>query len=480
MFGKNLTLKKQKNNQGCPRGGSKNLPCRLAAFLSVFALLLCVPAGCQSKAAAAPRAKLLVNGILKAGGFAAPSLVFGQGDAEYNTRFTAMFHGEPTLAADGAFAVAADIAADEITVLKAKSGESTEPLKALLQTRLQEQIECYQSYSPKDTANLKNAELFCKGDFAILMVSEKATEMRTLCEDFLKNPQTLPQDAAGSATQSSAASSAAPASSLASSTQSSAPQSSAVKAPVQSAVTKSSSAASSKAPVKAPSKPEAAAPAEPVLNITKMPYVYAYANDVPASAAVENGYFSNTLFIGSSRLDGILEYSKITGAGRYAYTSLNVSAVFSRNVVKSKNGSTTIANAIKGKKFAKCYLEFGVNEMGWPHLEIFAREYKKIITYVRQQSPGIEVYLLNLYPVTASHSAKQAAKKGDETNANIKKMNDLLAKIAKENGVYLVNLAAAVCNQNGVLPEGCSTDGVHANVATSRSLMQYIKTHTHR
>ena len=154
--------------------------------------------------------------------------------------------------------------------------------------------------------------------------------------------------------------------------------------------------------------------------------------------------------------------------------------MFSRNVVKSKNGSTTIANAIKGKKFAKCYLEFGVNEMGWPHLEIFAREYKKIITYVRQQSPGIEVYLLNLYPVTASHSAKQAAKKGDETNANIKKMNDLLAKIAKENGVYLVNLAAAVCNQNGVLPEGCSTDGVHANVATSRSLMQYIKTHTHR
>ena len=56
----------------------------------------------------------------------------------------------------------------------------------------------------------------------------------------------------------------------------------------------------------------------------------------------------------------------------------------------------------------------------------------------------------------------------------------LVTNLAKENGVYLVNLAAAVCNQNGVLPEGCSTDGVHANVATSRSLMQYIKTHTHR
>lgn len=474
MLSKFFKAKKQKNIQGSC-GAGLGLWHRPAALLCVLVLVLCVPAGCGGSGGPEPGAKQLVAGILKAGSFATPSLVFGQGDGEYAARFTAMLHEEPTVAADGAFAVAADIAADEITVLKAKSGSSPEELQALLQSRLQEQIECYQSYSPQDTAHLKNAELFCKGSFAVLMVSENAAKMRQLCEDFLKDPQTLPQlsasstAAASSAAGSSSAvkaSSAVPAAKAGSSAQSSVPASSKVPA--------GSKAASSK------KTPASSAVAEPALGIAKTPYPYAYANDVPASAAVDKAYFSNALFIGSSRLDGILEYSGVTGAGRYAYTSLNVSSVFSRNVVKVGGKSTTIAKAIEGKKFAKCYLEFGVNEMGWPHLETFAKEYKKIVSYVRQQSPGIEIYLLNLYPVTASHSAKQAARGEVETNANIKKMNDLLSKIATEAGVYQVNLAAAVCNQNGALPEGDSSDGVHANAATSRKLMQYMQTHTHR
>ena len=205
------------------------------------------------------------------------------------------------------------------------------------------------------------------------------------------------------------------------------------------------------------------------------PYFYAYDCDLPENQPVSDDYFSDAVFIGSSRLDGILAYGgEPACAGRFAYTSLNVSSVFTRNVVDSEDGTKTIAEALKNVSFSKCYIEFGINEVGWPYPSVFEKDYKKLIDYIRELNPECTIYILNLYPVTPSHSAKDEY----ETNRNVKIFNDIIASVVRDKGVYQVNLAAAVCDENCELPEEDSYDGVHANVKTSVRLMDYIKSHT--
>ncbi len=50
--------------------------------------------------------------------------------------------------------------------------------------------------------------------------------------------------------------------------------------------------------------------------------------------------------------------------------------------------------------------------------------------------------------------------------------------MAEEKQVYYLNVAEAVADDNGYLPEEASTDGVHLNKEYCAKWLDYLKSHT--
>ncbi len=201
-----------------------------------------------------------------------------------------------------------------------------------------------------------------------------------------------------------------------------------------------------------------------------------YPSETPPGPARDESYFADALFLGDSRLRGLLDETGIAVAADYAYVAVSVSSVFTKNLV----GGRTIADDLRARRpaFAKAYLCFGLNELGWPYQSEFASAYAKVIALLRELNPDAVIYLLNIYPVTAAHSQEQAARGLFETNENIRVFNETIAQLALDNRCHLLNAAAAVCDESGALPEGMSPDGVHASAALCRTLLRYLMEHT--
>ena len=420
-------------------------------------------------------AKSIVSWVLATGEYSSPSLVFGLGDEEFSLRFSSMYHSDPSIISDGAFAIAEGIASDELSVLTASGSTKNDDLEKMFEERINEQIACYESYSPGDVAKLKKAECFTKGVFTVLIVSDDPSGMKSLVTEFIDNPQKFPVTSEESSEGVSPDEMSSENVSIAEATS----KETSVTSPIESASVQPMPSEQPESKTEIAHGPESSqTPYEAYPDGNRPasePYFYAYDCDLPEKQPVSDDYFSDAVFIGSSRLDGILAYGgEPACAGRFAYTSLNVSSVFTRNVVDSEDGTKTIAEALKNVSFSKCYIEFGINEVGWPYPSVFEKDYKKLIDYIRELNPECTIYILNLYPVTPSHSAKDEY----ETNRNVKIFNDIIASVVRDKGVYQVNLAAAVCDENCELPEEDSYDGVHVNVKTSVRLMDYIKSHT--
>ena len=77
------------------------------------------------------------------------------------------------------------------------------------------------------------------------------------------------------------------------------------------------------------------------------PAVFDFTQPVPQSDPVEMDYFSDALFIGDSRTDGLRIYSGIKGATFYCYKGLNIFDMSKRQVVEMNGGKYTVADALK-------------------------------------------------------------------------------------------------------------------------------------
>lgn len=110
---------------------------------------------------------------------------------------------------------------------------------------------------------------------------------------------------------------------------------------------------------------------EPTPTPTPVP-AFDFTQPAPETAAVEDDWFSDAVFIGDSRTDGLRLYSGIRGADFLAYKSLMIFHVVGNDQVDRKavplNGvgdKKTVLEWLDEKQYAKVYLMFGVNELGY-------------------------------------------------------------------------------------------------------------------
>ena len=203
---------------------------------------------------------------------------------------------------------------------------------------------------------------------------------------------------------------------------------------------------------------EPAAPAEPV----------------EETLPVEDTYFETAAFLGDSRTDGFRLYSGLTAGTYYVATGATVESVFSK-AVDTEAGNMPLLDAMAQAETdpERIYVMLGVNELGWPRTEDFHDQYAKLIDRLRQDHPESEVILQSLMPV----SKLQEEKKSYVNNERIALYNQVIRQVAGEKDCPLVDVAAAVTDEEGCLRADWTYDGVHLNTAGCQAWLVYLRTH---
>ena len=219
-------------------------------------------------------------------------------------------------------------------------------------------------------------------------------------------------------------------------------------------------------------RPTAAPTPQPTPAATPEPYDYAA--PVPQGEAVELDWFDQTAFIGDSRTEGLLLYTDLgKHATPLAYRGLNVQSARTESVIGSGEQKTTVLEALGEDTYDRVYLSLGVNELGWYNDQRYYDNYSQLIDLVRECQPDAQIYLQTLIPVTAEKSAQSYI-----NNPQILVYNELIAQLAEEKEVYLVDTWSAFAGEEGALDPSGSTDGVHLTRAYYKQWLEYLRTHT--
>ena len=195
---------------------------------------------------------------------------------------------------------------------------------------------------------------------------------------------------------------------------------------------------------------------------------------VPLQPKVDDGYFSNAMFVGDSITTGIDLYGIIKGVPVVAYTGINTNTVLTSKVFKTQKGKITFLEKMKQYKPKYIYIMLGTNGIHFQSKTSFITGYTKFVDAVKKQHPNAIIYLQSILPV----SAKKSADKKFVSNKVINEYNALVQKLAKDKGVYYLNVAEAFKDKNGNLPSAATSDGIHFGPAYYKRWIAYLKTHT--
>lgn len=204
---------------------------------------------------------------------------------------------------------------------------------------------------------------------------------------------------------------------------------------------------------------------------------YDFTQCVPETAAVESDYFVDAVFVGDSRTDGLKLYGGVEGADFIEHTGITVFEVGTKQVIRMDGKKYTVLDALGLKQYKKVYLMLGVNELGYFDNEAYRTEYANFVDKVRALQPEAVLYLQNLVSVNPEKAAENS-QPYYVTNEQISIYNQIIADIAAEKHTALVDINAALVNEEGILPREGTTDGVHFTKDYYKKWYEYLKTHT--
>ena len=185
--------------------------------------------------------------------------------------------------------------------------------------------------------------------------------------------------------------------------------------------------------------------------------------------------FSDACFIGDSRTVGLSYNSGKPMATFYCATGLNVSSALDEANIELDNGNMgNVADALGQRQFERIYVNFGINEVGWPDMDSFQREYEELLNAVKTAQPNAKIYVEGIIPVTASKDAEGYP----FTNANIADFNTAVKAAADNCGCIYIDVSPALVDANGCLPEDAATDGIHMTKDYLVKWIEYLEKNT--
>lgn len=204
---------------------------------------------------------------------------------------------------------------------------------------------------------------------------------------------------------------------------------------------------------------------------------YDFTQPAPETAAVDDSWFDDVVFMGDSRTDGLRLYGGIPGADFIESTGITVFDVGTKESVRIDGQKYTMMGALGLKQYGKVYVMLGVNELGYFNDQAFADAYSQMVDDIRAIQPNAVIYLQNLVSVNPE-KCKANNQPYYVTNEKIAVYNDIIADIAEEKHAVLVDVNAALVDETGILPAEGTTDGVHFTKDYYVKWYDYLKIHT--
>lgn len=199
--------------------------------------------------------------------------------------------------------------------------------------------------------------------------------------------------------------------------------------------------------------------------------------EVPESERAEESYFDNALFIGDSLTLALSYYPVIEdGVAFCAYKSITpMQFVNNTKVTLDNDTEVAIWDEICKKNPEKIYILLGTNALASGSNSSFLLYYERLIEKIKEQFPDTIIYIEGIPPVTSEVSMNRITL----TNGRIRKNNVAIAKMAKEQGCYYIDLYHALADENNCLPEEIAQeDGIHMNEEGCRAWIDYLLCHT--
>lgn len=223
--------------------------------------------------------------------------------------------------------------------------------------------------------------------------------------------------------------------------------------------------------------PPPTAAVTPVSTPTPTPTPFDFTSSVPQSETVDMDYFSDALFIGDSRTQGLELYSGVKGATFYDYTGLTVFGVNNPGLVTVDGEDCSIMEALeKGPQFGKIYIAFGMNELGYYNEENYLSTFGVFLEEIKSLQPDAVIYLQNLAPVDEAKCARYG-QASSINNTRVSVFNQLFARLARDHQVALLDIYSALAGDDE-LPEDATIDGVHFKRPLYETWLAYLMDHT--
>lgn len=206
------------------------------------------------------------------------------------------------------------------------------------------------------------------------------------------------------------------------------------------------------------------------------PEPYDFSQPVPEGDTVEEDWFSDALFLGDSRTDGLRLYGGIQGADYICYKGLTSFDYFSKQCIRWGGKTGTAQQAMESGQWGKIYIMLGLNELGYS-AEDFAAAFEALLDDVLVLQPQATLYIQSVVPINPQ-KAKEKSQPYYVTNEKVTQFNAELTRICQERALYFLNVSEGLTDETGILPYDSATDGVHFTKSWYRRWADYLRTHT--
>lgn len=200
---------------------------------------------------------------------------------------------------------------------------------------------------------------------------------------------------------------------------------------------------------------------------------------LPATGKVSRVYFRDALFVGDSLTQGMEAYAE--GAHSDGAVIAAFKGTSPKMIVSNATGElqdkrrVPMLDYIKEQKPEKIYVCIGTNALLSDENDAFLKYYGDLLDTLHEIFPEIPLYVQSITPVTA----EKALSSPRMDNDRIRLINNSLALMAQERGMYYVNLHEVLADETGSLRDDIATgDGTHMNGEGYGIWVEYLQTHT--
>lgn len=200
---------------------------------------------------------------------------------------------------------------------------------------------------------------------------------------------------------------------------------------------------------------------------------------LPANGQVDVSYFNTVTFVGESVMQGMEIYPTfgLPNAKYCAYKSIGLESFYDGSLVQNVHGEMELpVDKLKATAPDNVYIMAGINSIvAIQDDDIFMEKYTTMVRTFREAlDPNVGFYLQTITPMRPDNLRGVSIER-------INNLNDRIAKLAYEEGIYFIDLHEVLADDSGYLKkeyEASLDDGIHLMPEAYAAWAQYLATHT--